>query len=220
MRQSSESLAEVASLTLKLTGLTPLETNAVTPSALNQLWLRGDFQNSYTAISDHVSATWRENFIQTYLERDIPQFGLRHSFSVTLRRFLTMLAHFQATTVNISKLATNLDLSSTTIKRYLDLLVDLLLVHLLEPWYANNGKQLIKWPKIYIRDSGLLHQLLNIPDFDALLAHPVVGAGWEGFLVENLSHGPRSYRDFFLSNCWGAEIDVLPHMPGQECLGH
>lgn len=214
LKQSSESLAGRITF-LELAGLSPLEISkdkALDPS----LWLRGGFPNSFTASSDYLSAQWREDFIRSYLERDIPQLGPRMP-AVTLRRFWTMLAHLQGGMINASKLGAGLDISNTTVIRYLDLLVDLLLVRRLEPWHTNTGKRLVRSPKVYIRDSGLLHQLLGIIDFDSLMSHPVMGSSWEGFVIENiLTIAPARTDATFYRSVGGAEIDLLLHLPNQE----
>ena len=215
LRQSSESLAGRISY-LELSGLNALEVISTDQANLNMLWLRGGFPDSYLSSDDETSTAWREDFIRTYLERDIPQFGPRIP-ATTLRRFWTMLAHLQGTMVNASKIAENLDVSSPTVKRYLDLLVDLLLVRRIQPWFQNTGKRLVKSPRFYVRDSGLLHQLLGIHNFDALLSHPVMGSSWEGFVIENLlSVAPSSVESFFYRTSAGAEIDLLLKMPNNE----
>jgi len=210
LRQSSESLAGRIRY-LELGGFTPAE---IAPSGeIGRLWLRGGFPRSYLARDGTRSAEWREDFIRTYVERDIPQLGPRVP-AMTLRRFWTMLAHLQGELANASKLAAGLDLSHTTVLRYLDLMVDLLLVRRLPPWHANTGKRLVKSPKIYLRDSGLLHQLLGVHDMDDLLGNPVVGASWEGFVIESLlSVVPAGAHAYFYRTSGGAEIDLLLQMP-------
>lgn len=216
LQQSAESLAGRIAYH-ELAGLTPLETSAKNITQLDSLWLRGGFPESYLAASDEMSVTWRDNFIRTYLERDIPQLGPRIP-ATTLRRLWTMLAHLQATTINVSKLANNLDVSHMTAKRYIDLLADLLLIRRLQPWYQNQGKRLVKSSKIYLRDSGLLHKLLNIDTFDELLEHPIVGSSWEGLVIENLLNVlPQSSEAYFYRTNAGAEIDLILQLPKQEC---
>jgi uncharacterized protein len=162
------------------------------------------------------SFEWRENFINTYLERDIPQLGPRIP-AETLRRFWTMLAHCQGSTLNASQLAGNLSVSGTTVVRYLDLMVDLLLVRRLQPWSSNTGKRLIRSPKVYVRDSGIVHALLHIQTINDLLGHPVAGGSWEGFVIENiLSTTPGHVFPFFYGTPGGAEIDLLLEFPNQE----
>ena len=176
---------------------------------LNRLWLRGGFPESLLADNDEDSLSWREQFIRTYLERDIPQLGPRIP-AETLRRFWTMLAHNQGTVLNAAQLARNLSVSGVTVARYLDLLVDLLLVRRLPPWASNIGKRLVRSPKVYIRDSGITHALLNIVSFNELIGHPVIGGSWEGMAIENmLSVAPVHLQPYFYRTAGGAEIDLL-----------
>ncbi len=162
--------------------LTPFTVQEVDSTDLFSLWLRGGFPESFLAADDEQSLDWRHNFITTYLERDIPQLGPRIP-AATLRRFWTMLAHNQGQLFNASSLARGLDVTSVTISRYLDLLVDLLLVRRLRPWTSNRGRRLVKAPKTYLRDSGMCHALLGIETLDDLLGHPVAGGSWEGFVI-------------------------------------
>ena len=210
MKQSSESLAgRVAYMELGPFDVTETE-NA------DQLWLRGGFPDSMLAASDQKSLNWRKNFIRSYLERDIPQLGPRIP-AETLRRFWTMLAHVQGGLLNSASLARGLDVDNKTITRYLDLLVDLLLVRRLPAWHGNTGKRLSKSPKIFIRDSGLVHALLNITDQESLMGHPVLGASWEGFVIENLSLllPPQTQNSFYRSS-GGAEVDLVVEFAGSE----
>jgi hypothetical protein len=208
LRQSSESLAGRISY-IEMTGLNLLEVPAQKSADIQKLWLRGGFPESYLADSDTFCMDWLEQLIRTYLERDIPQMGFRVPAS-RLRRLWTMLAHLQGETVNFSQLASNLEVDGKTISHYLDILGDLLLVRRLEPWYANVKKRLVKSPRFYIRDSGILHRLLGIPDYDALLSNPVVGKSWEGFAIENiLSVLPGGAEVYFYRTVAGAEIDLL-----------
>lgn len=210
LHQSAESLAGRVSYH-ELTPFGLLETDKDT---LSPLWLRGGFPDSYLAASDGDSLLWREDFIRTYLERDIPAFGLRIP-AETLRRFWTMLAHSQGGLLNAAKLAASLGVSGQTVARYLDLLVDLMLVRRLPPWHTNAGKRLVKSPKVYIRDSGLTHALLNIGSQEDLLGHPVAGGSWEGFCIENLiSAAPRGTEASFYRSSAGAEIDLVLKLPG------
>jgi predicted AAA+ superfamily ATPase len=175
----------------------------------HQLWLRGGFPDSLLANSDDASLRWRLNFITTYLERDVPQFGPRIP-SVTLRRLWTMLAHNHGGQLNIAQLGANLDLTGPTTKRYIELLEDLLLIRSIRPWFGNVGKRLVKAPKVYIRDSGLVHALLNLKTLDEVLSHPVVGASWEGFVIENIiSCLPQGVTYWFYRTSAGAEIDLV-----------
>jgi len=161
--------------------------------------LRGGFPRSLLAPTNRESFEWRDNFLRTCLERDIPQLGPRIP-AETLRRFWTMLAHTQGGILNASQLAGNLCVSGTTVARYLDLMVDLLLVCRLQPWFSNTGKRLIRSPKVYVRDSGIVHALLHIQTINDLLGHPVVGGSWEGFVIENiLSKAPAYIIPFFFT---------------------
>ena len=209
LHQSAESLAGRVSYH-ELTPFGLLETGKDT---LGRLWLGGGFPDSYLAASDVDSLAWREDFIRTYLERDIPAFGLRIP-AETLRRFWTMLAHSQGGLLNAAKLAASLGVSGQSVARYLDLLVDLMLVRRLPAWHANAGKRLVKSPKVYIRDSGLTHALLNIGSREDLLGHPVAGGSWEGFCIENLiTAAPRGTEASFYRSSAGAEIDLVLKLP-------
>jgi len=211
LQQSAESLAGRVSYH----ELTPFTLDEVGQGALQQLWLRGGFPDSFLAGSDRESLTWREDFIRTYLERDIPSFGLRIP-AETLRRFWTMLAHEQGGLLNAAKIAAGLGVSGQSVARYLDLLVDLMLVRRLPPWHAKAGKRLVKSPKVYIRDAGLTHALLGLETTEALLGHPVVGGSWEGFCVENLiAAAPRGTEASFYRSSAGAEIDLILKLPDQ-----
>ncbi|MCE8000614.1 MAG: ATP-binding protein [Rhodobiaceae bacterium] len=210
LQQSAESLAGRVSYH----ELTPFTLDEAGQRAFPRLWLRGGFPDSFLAQSGRASLTWREDFIRTYLERDIPSFGLRIP-AETLRRFWTMLAHEQGGLLNAAKLAAGLGVSGQSIARYLDLLVDLMLVRRLPPWHANTGKRLVKSPKVYIRDAGLTHALLGIETAEALLGHPVVGGSWEGFCIENLiAAAPRGTEASFYRSSAGAEIDLILKLPG------
>lgn len=211
LRQSGESLAG----RIEYIAMHPFQAAEVGPQkkALTRLWLRGGFPDSFLARNDADSLAWRNNFIRTYLERDIPQFGPRVP-SETLRRLWTMLAHGQGTLLNASRLASGLSLTSPTVFRYIDLLADLLLVRRLSPYHANIGKRLVKSPKVYVRDTGLLHALLGIRDYNTLCGHPIVGPSWETFVIENLlSAVPDRARASFYRTAAGAEIDLLIDLP-------
>jgi len=165
--------------------------------------------------SDAKSMVWRQNLISTYLERDIPSYGARIP-AETLRRLWTMLAHQQGGLLDVSQLGKNLMIDAKTVHRYLDMLVDLMLLRRLQPWHSNVGKRLIKSPKLYVRDSGLVHALLGITSNEALLSHPVLGNSWEGFAVETLLNtAPLNSASGFYRSSNGAEIDLLLDMPGQ-----
>lgn len=216
LQQSGETLAGRIAY-LELGPLTLLETNAgQTASTSDALWLRGGFPDSFTAPSDARSLRWRQNFIQTYLERDIPQFGPRIA-AATLRRFWTMLAHHQGGLLNVAQLARNMGVDAKTAQSYIDLLCALLLVRRLPPWHTNIGKRLVKAPKVYLRDSGLVHALLSIETKEGLVGHPVVGASWEGFVIDNLlSCAPAGVHGYFYRTSGGAEVDLLLAWPSGE----
>lgn len=205
LKQSSESLAGRIAYK-ELSGILISEINHTDQ---DQLWLRGGFPDSFLARNDQASLRWRVNFISTYLERDVPQFGPRIP-ATTLRLLWTMLAHSQGGQLNIAQIGANLGVAAPTAKRYIELLEDLLLIRTLRPWSGNLGKRLVKAPKIYIRDSGLTHALLNLTSIDDLLGHPVVGASWEGFIIENiLSCMPIGASAWFYRTSAGAEIDLV-----------
>lgn len=207
LRQSGETLAgRVSYLELKPFDVLEIED---TPAARDRLWLRGGFPESYLSESDGQSLRWRMDFIRAYLERDIPQFGPRIAAD-RLRRLWTMLAHHQGGMLNVAQLARNLGVDVKTAGNYVDLLIDLLLLRRLPAWHANVGKRLVKSPKVYIRDSGIAHALLNIASKDALLSHPVVGASWEGFVIEQLlAVLPDGVEAHFYRTSGGAEVDLL-----------
>jgi predicted AAA+ superfamily ATPase len=180
------------------------------------LWLRGGFPDSFLAADDSQSFRWRENFIRTYLERDVPQLGPRVP-AETLRRFWVMLAHAQGGLLNAAALARGLGVTGKTVSSYLDLLVDLLLVRRLPPWHRNIGKRLVKSPKVYVRDSGVVHALLGLVDREDVLGHPVVGQSWEGFVIENLILvAPERSEASFYRAAGGAEIDLVLSLPGHD----
>ena len=213
LRQSAESLAGRI-IYDELPGLTVLEVGV--GDAQQRLWVRGGFPDAFNAKSDAVSGRWRFNFIRTYLERDIPQFGVRVP-APSLQRLWTMLGHHQGGLLNASELARSLAVSAPAVTRYIDLLVDLMLVRRLPPYFVNVGKRLVKAPKVYIRDSGVLHSLLGLRTHDDLLAHPVSGASWEGFSIENLlAAAPFGTDAYFYRTRAGAEIDLLLLLPNRE----
>jgi hypothetical protein len=213
-RQSSESLAgRVEQLTMSGFNLREVDDAA-------RLWLRGGLPLSCLARNDADSTAWRQNFIQTLLERDLAQWGVRVP-AEALRRFWTMLAHYHGQTWNAAEPAQALSVDQKTTRRYLDLLTDAFMIRQLQPYYANIGKRQIKSPKIYVRDSGLLHQLLGIGSDRELLSHPKVGLSWEGFVIEQVIALSRPDGVYFWATHQGAEIDlVLSHsgrMYGVEC---
>ncbi|WP_297472270.1 ATP-binding protein [Ferrovum sp.] len=209
LKQSGETLAGRVAY-LDLAPFHVLETGG---QHADQLWVQGGFPDSFLAGSSGRSLRWRQDFIRTYLERDIPQLGPRIA-AETLRRFWVMLAHQQGSPLNAAQLAGNLGVDAKAIARYLDLLVDLMLVRRLPSWHTNVGKRLVKSPRIMIRDSGLAHALLGITDKEALLAHPVVGQSWECFVIENLLNcaGPVG-QGYYYRTSGGAEIDLLLSWP-------
>ena len=214
LHQSGESLAgRISYINMEPFNIDEVSTE---DDALNRLWIRGGFPDSFLSSSDSDSMTWRKDFIRTYLERDVPLFGPRIP-AETLERFWTMLAHTQGSLLNASKLASSLSVSATTISNYVDLLVDLLLVRRLRPYHSNAGKRLVKSPKVYVRDSGLVHSLLGIEDYNQLAGHPVSGMSWEGFVIENiLSVAPDRTRSSFYRTSAGAEIDLVLELPGEN----
>lgn len=209
LAQSGETLAG----RISFVELTPFDLTEVRPARLDELWVRGGFPDSFLADNDERSLDWRVNFIRTYLERDIPQLGQRIP-AETLRRLWTMLAHNQGGLLNVSQLARNLAISSPTASHYIDLMVDLLLVRRLQPRLFNVGKRLVRSPKVYVRDSGLVHALLGLADKEALLGHPVVGASWEGMVIENLLSvlDGRALASFYRTG-GGAEVDLVLDWP-------
>ena len=209
LKQSGESLAGRIAY-LELASFSVLETP---DRPIDDLWLRGGFPDSLLATNTVRSLRWRQDFIRTYLERDIPQFGPRIA-AETLRRFWGMLAHHQGGLLNIAQFARNLGVDAKTAAAYLDLLVDLYIVRRLPAWHANLGKRLVKSPKVYVRDSGLVHALLAIPDKETLLAHPVVGQSWECMVIENLLIAATGKaQGYFYRTSGGAEIDLLLAWP-------
>ena len=214
LAQSAESLAgRIAYLELQ-----PLMLNEVGAAHAHAqaLWLRGGFPEAYNAASDAASLRWRQQFIATYLERDIPQLGPRVP-AETLRRLWTMLAHEQGQLLNASKLAASLAVSGQTVARYIDLLSDLMLVRRLRPWASNEGKRLVRTPKVYVRDSGLVHALLGLASYDDVVGHPASGGSWEGWVLENLcALLPPGAQPYFYRSAAGAEIDLLLELPRRQ----
>lgn len=210
LKQSSETLAgRISYIEMFPVNILEFITGDEHSEAINELWLRGGFPDSLLAMNDEASLNWRYDFIRTYLERDIPQLGPRIP-AETLGRFWTMLAHSQGTNINAAKFASNLDVSSVTVARYIDLLVDLLLIRKIQPYTVNIKKRLVKSPRIYVRDSGITHALLNIGSYSDLLGHPVVGKSWEGFVIENIiSILPPRVRPYYYRTAGGAEIDLI-----------
>lgn len=205
LQKSSETLAGRMAL-CELSGLAPDE---VSPDDTLGLWVRGGFPDSFLAPSDAHSLDWRLEFIRTYLERDIPALGPRIP-AETMRRLWTMLAHLQGQIHNAARLAAGVGISGVTIARYVDLLVDLLLIRRLPAWASTGSKRLIKSPKLYLRDSGICHALLGIESAHELFGHPVLGGSWESFVIESIAGElPRRSQMFFYRTSGGAELDLL-----------
>lgn len=209
LRQTSESLAgRVAQLELGPFQLREVYDQNTASQDMNPLWVRGGFPLSWLAQADSTSLRWREMFISTYLEKDIPALGPRIP-STTLRRLWTMLAHHQGELLDASKLAAALAISGQTVARYIDLLCDLMLVRRLPAWSGNVGKRLVRSPKVYVRDSGVVHALLGLCSLDDVLGHPVAGSSWEGFVIEQLlAAAPHAQASFYRTS-HGAEADLV-----------
>jgi len=210
LRQTSESLAG-RSERITIGGFSLDEVEA---SGLQDLWRRGGFPLSYLAATETDSLSWRSEFIQALLERDLPQWGVRVP-ATALRRFWTILAHYHGQTWNAADPARTLGVSESTVRRYLDLLTDAFMVRQLQPWHANLRKRQVKAPKVYVRDSGLLHQLLGIDTAKALMSHPKLGASWEGFAIEQVLVAEPHDEAFFWATHQGAEIDLLLRRGGR-----
>ncbi len=204
LRQTAESLAG----RLERVTIGGFSLGEVGAAAEEDLWLRGGFPLSFLAKSEVGSLAWRRNFIQTLLERDFPQWGVRVP-AAALQRFWTMLAHYHGQTWNAAEPARALGVSESTMRRHLDLLTDALMIRQLQPYQANLSKRQVKAPKIYVRDSGLLHQLLGIDSLKSMLSHPKVGASWEGFVIEQLLAGEPHEEAYFWATHQGAEIDLI-----------
>lgn len=211
IRSVSESLAGRVEF-IDLSGFDLTETG---PDSADSLWLRGGFPRSFLAESEEDSGAWREGFIRTFLERDIPQLGITIA-AAAMRRFWTMLAHYHGQTWNASELGRSMGLSDKTVRSYLDILTGTFMVRQLQPWFENVGKRQVKAPKIYLRDSGLLHALLNVHDREALLAHPRVGASWEGFVLEQVLRVVRPPEAYFWRTHTGAEVDLFFLLGGRR----
>ena len=212
LQQSGETLAgRIAYLELG-----PFDALEAPGGSLDTLWARGGFPSSFLAAGDTASFRWRQDFIRTYLEREIPQFGPGLP-AETLRRLWTMLAHNQSELLNAANLARALSIDGKTVARYLDLLVDLLLVRRLPAWHRNEGKRLVKSPKVYVRDSGIVHALLRLTSLEDVLGHPVAGGSWEGMAIESiLAAAPDGTDASFYRTSAGAEIDLVLDLPGDQ----
>jgi uncharacterized protein len=212
LHKSSESLAGRINY-VDMSGLTLLE---VGETEVNKLWFRGGFPDSFLAKSDILSLQWRDALIRTYIEREIPALGSKIP-AEPLRRFFSMLAYSQADMFNASRLAASLGVSVPTVGRYLDVFTDLFLLRVLRPWFSNYGKRLVKTPKVFLRDCGLLHALLGIHDYESLLSHPIAGSSWEGFVIENLVSCVGSNASlWYYRTSAGAEVDlVIEYQPSK-----
>ena len=215
LKQAGESLAG----RIEFVSLDPFDVLdvAADDATMTSLWVRGGFPDSYLAKTDRNSLAWRRNFVRTYLERDLSEFVETRLPAETLGRLWTMLAHSQGTPLNIATLARSLAISAPAVLRYVDALAGLFLVRRLPPFVANVRKRLVKSPKVYVRDSGLLHALLDIGSFESLAGHPVAGLSWEGFVIDNLlAAAPRGTRASFYRTAAGAEIDLVLELPGRQ----
>lgn len=219
IQKTSESLAGRVGL-IELTPFTIDEVEKYENFDLNMLWLRGGYPDSYLASTDRGSILWRENFLRTYVERDIPQLGFQIP-ALQLRRLLTMCAHNQGQLFNSSKLGESLGVTYQTVRRYIDLMEQTFIIRSLPPYEKNIKKRLVKSPKIYVRDSGLLHRLLQVDDFNLLMGNPVFGASWEGFVIENIISSMRDCKFSFYRSATGDELDLLiekgPALIAIEC---
>jgi len=207
IQKTSESLAGRVGL-IHLTPFTFYELNTDATFNLQKHWFRGGYPDSYLAESDIISNLWRANYIRTYIERDIPQLGIQIP-ALQLRRLLTMLCHIQGQIINLSKLGESLGSSHTTIRKYIDLLEQTFVIRTILPFEPNIKKRLVKSPKVFVRDSGLLHQLLTISDFNQLLGNPVLGSSWEGYVIENITSKLVDYTPFFYRTASGDEMDLV-----------
>jgi uncharacterized protein len=210
-RHTAESLAG----RVAFVPMTGFSLDEVGVNRVRRLWLRGGCPRSFLATSDEASWLWRESFIQTFLERDIRQFGIDVP-PVALRRLWTMLAHYHGQVWNASELSRSLGVAHTTVKRHLDILCGALMVRQLPPWFENLGKRQVKAPKVYVRDTGLLHALLGPPTFAALEGHPKIGASWEGFVLEEVLRVVGDHDAYFWATPAGAELDLFVFVKGQR----
>ena len=181
---------------------------------LKRYWFRGGYPDSYNAISDEASTLWLENFIRTYIEHDIPMLGFQIT-AIQMWRMLTMLAHSHGQLLNASKMGESMGVTHPTIRRYIDILEQTYLVKTLPPFFTNTKKRLVKSPKIYVRDTGLLHQILQIRDFNDLLGQPIFGSSWEGMVIENVCASVRNAKFSFFRTATGDEIDLIVEKPNK-----
>jgi predicted AAA+ superfamily ATPase len=211
VRQASESLAG----RIEFVDLAGFDVSEVGAENLERRWVRGGFPRSYLAETDDDSFAWRANFIRTFLERDIPQLGIRIP-SAAIERFWTMVSHYHGQIWNASELAASLGLSDKTITQYLDILCGTYMMRRLQPWHENLRKRQVKSPKVYIRDSGIFHSLIGLPDRDAVLGHPKLGASWEGFMLEQVLRHLDATGTYFWATHAGAELDLLVMLNGRR----
>jgi len=211
LRQSSESLAG----RLETVSLEGFRLSDLGAAAQSRHWLRGGFPLAYTARTEADSLTWRRHFLQTFLERDLPQLGIRIPAAV-LRRFWNMVAHYHGQIWNAAELARALAVNESTVRRYLDLMTGVFMVRQLPPWFENLGKRQVKAPKIYVRDSGLLHTLLGVTSQHDLEHHPKVGASWEGYAVEEVLKALQPDEAYYWATYNGAEIDLILFKDGRR----
>lgn len=220
LQQSSESLAgRIRYLELNPFSVNELNLNDPLGFNLEKLWFRGGFPDSYLAETETESQNWRRDFISTYVEKDIPLFGPQVP-ATRMKRFWSMLAHYHGQQAVLTEIGKSLEVSHTTARNYLDILQDFFMVRQVHPWSGNTKKRLVKTPKVYIRDTGLLHSLLNITSFDQLLGHPVAGASWEGFVMENiLNQIPADWTASYYRSSNQAEIDLVLEFGSKEVWG-
>jgi len=211
LRQSSESLAGRIEI-IEMDGFSLAEVGV---QEMERHWLRGSFPRAFLAESDDLSFIWRKNFVQTFLERDMPQFGIRFP-AQTMFRFWSMLAHFHGQMWNGAEIARSLAISQPTVRRYLDALTDVFMLRQLQPWHANIKKRQVKSPKVYFRDTGILHTLLGIRSHSDLLTHPKLGASWEGYIISEIIKAWQPDETYFWATYAGAELDLLLFKNGRR----
>ncbi len=211
MKGASESLAG----RLGFVDLSGFDLSEVGPDNRDQLWSRGGFPRSFLAADNSASAIWREGFVRTFLERDIPQLGITIP-AETLRRFWTMVAHYHGQTWNAAEFARSLSASENTARRYLDILAGSYMVRVLPPWFENIKKRQVKAPKVYIRDTGILHALLQLPTLSDVMKHPKLGASWEGFAIEHVLNLTNTRDAYYWATHGGAELDLLVFQAGRR----
>ena len=211
IRQASDSLAGRVHF-VDMSGFTLAEIGI---DSLEQLWQRGGFPRSFLAASDEDSYQWRSSFVRTFLERDMPQLGVQIPAEV-LRRFWTMLAHYHGQIWNGSEIGGSLGVTHHTTRKYLDILTAAYVVRQIQPWFENVGRRVVKSPKVYVRDSGLLHSLLSIPDLPNLQSHPKLGASWEGFVIEQILTWAGERNAYFWATHSGAELDLMVIAKGKR----